>query len=112
MKNLRWLPLGGAPIKKKVLEARYVSVATGKEPAAVELYTFPRLGGDRLDRLGIYGLPPLPPTSLTRRMSDGDRRSIFDDFQNFRFLSKIWFLGILGGHWTLADSGSFNLLCF
>ena len=40
-------------------------------------------------RFQYYGLPPLPPTSLTLRMSDGDRRSIFDDFENFRFLSKI-----------------------
>ena len=34
----------------------------------------------------------------------------FDDFENFGFLSKIWFLGIFGGHWRLGDSGSFNFL--
>ena len=51
----------------------------------------------------------IPPTQPCK---EGARRSIFDDFENFRFLSKIWFLGILGGHWRLGDSGNFNFFDF
>ena len=40
------------------------------------------------------------------------QNSICDYFQNFGFLSKKWFLGILGGHWTLGDSGNFNFFGF
>ena len=40
------------------------------------------------------------------------KNAIFDDFENFGFLSKIWFLGILGGHWRLGDSGNFNFFDF
>ena len=35
----------------------------------------------------------IPPTQPCK---EGARRSIFDDFENFGFLSKIWFLGYLG----------------
>ena len=40
------------------------------------------------------------------------QNSIFDDFENFGFLSKIWFLGILGGHWRLGDSGNVGFFGF
>ena len=40
------------------------------------------------------------------------KNAIFDDFENFGFLSKICFLGIVGGHWTLGDSGNFNFFDF
>ena len=40
------------------------------------------------------------------------KNAIFDDFENFGFLSKIWFWGILGGHWRLGDSGNINLFWF
>ena len=40
------------------------------------------------------------------------QNSIFDDFENFGFLSKIWFFGILGGHWTLGDSGNIDFFGF
>ena len=40
------------------------------------------------------------------------QNSIFDNFENFGFLSKIWFLSILGGHWTLGDSGNVNVFGF
>ena len=58
----------------------------------------------------IYGLPPLPPTSLTRQTADGPRRSIFDDVENFEFLSKNWFLNVFGGHWRLRDFENFDFL--
>ena len=51
----------------------------------------------------------IPPTQPCK---DGTRPSIFDDFENFGFLSKIWFWGILSGHWTLGDSGNFICFCF
>ena len=40
------------------------------------------------------------------------KKSSFDDFENFGFLSKIWFWGILSGHWTLGDSGNFIFFGF
>ena len=40
------------------------------------------------------------------------KKSSFDDFENFGFLSKIWFWGILSGHWTLGDSGNFIFFWF
>ena len=46
------------------------------------------------------------------------QNSIFDDFENFGFLSKIWFFGILGGSWKfqvfrfLVDFVFFDLFGF
>ena len=51
----------------------------------------------------------IPPTQPCK---EGARRSIFGDFENFRFLSKIGFLGVFGGHWRLGDSGNFNFFDF
>ena len=50
-------------------------------------------------------------------MSDGDRRSIFDDFQNFDFCKKIesWvFSGLIGHSGILEISvfGIFSRFCF
>ena len=60
----------------------------------------------------IYGLPPLPPTSSARQTADGARRSIFDDFENFRNLSKIDFWTFLGvtGHAGIQEMSVFCVL--
>ena len=40
------------------------------------------------------------------------KNAIFYNLENFGFLSKIWFLSILGGHWRLGDSGNVGFFGF
>ena len=73
---------------------------------------FDFLGGLKI-LVGGYGAVlvgvSIPPTQPCKEEA---RRSIFDDFENFRFLPKIWFLDVLGGRWRLGDSGNFIFFDF
>ena len=58
------------------------------------------------------GLVAHPPNHMIKMAQYLIQNSIFDDFENFWFLSKNWCLNMLGGHWTLGDSGNFNFFDF